>query len=142
LRVAGLIILGVVSLFFCFIFGAFYANTTREPDHTMPPDLEARAAAMFVDFQNKRVAARTTLNILGDRDREVAIVGSFDAGVAGFMRIPTSVHVFYVVGDGFKAFRFNNECVFVIIKGSYNPALGREVREEEEKRVIRGDQTP
>jgi hypothetical protein len=126
MRQAGLTIVGVAALFVCFFLGAFYANLAREPEHEMGPELAARAAAMFVDFQNKRVTERITLNIVGDCATEVAVVDRFDIGVAGFVRTSSPVHQFYLIGEGIKVYRFNNEYLFVIIKEWYRSQLKRE----------------
>ena len=125
MRQAGLIIVGVAALIVCFFFGAFYANVAREPEHEMGPELEARAAAMFMDFQNKRVTERITLNIVGDCATEVAVVDKFDIGVAGFVRTSSPVYQFYVIGERINVYRFNNEYLFVIIKELYRSELKR-----------------
>ena len=125
MRTVGLVIIGVAALFVCFFLGAYYANATREPEYEMGPELEARAARMFLDFQNKMVTERITLNILGECATEVAVVGQFDIGVAGFVRTSSPIYQFYVIGEGIKIYRFNNEYVFVIIKEWYRSELER-----------------
>ena len=80
---------------------------------------------MFLDFQNKMVTERITLNILGECATEVAVVGQFDIGVAGFVRTSSPIYQFYVIGEGIKIYRFNNEYVFVIIKEWYRSELER-----------------
>jgi hypothetical protein len=123
LRIAGLLVVGVAALFVCFILGAWYVSATREADDAMGPELEARAAAMFVDFQNKKVATRASLSIGGDCATEVAILGEFDTGAAGFAKTSSPVHRFLFISDGMKAYRFNDEYILVLIKGWYRPDL-------------------
>ncbi len=123
---AALIVVVVIALFACFILGAWCGQRVAgRPVYEMDSELEERSTAMFADFQNKKVAERITLNVIGDCATEVEVVGKFDIGVAGFVRMSSPITQFYLVGKGFMVYRFNNEYLFVIIKDWYRNELMR-----------------
>jgi hypothetical protein len=119
-RIGGLLLLAMM-----FIVGWFFGVASNEralsesPVYELGPFLRAEAAARFQSFLRGESPKRVSLPIAEGCNIDVALAGSIGENVCGFTRTPRPMRRFWIGGNGFSVHRFDEDHLFILIKGWY-----------------------
>jgi hypothetical protein len=85
----------------------------------MSPELLADAKEAHADYKANRIVRRVRVEVYNGCDLDVHIVRWVRGGAYGFARARNSLRHFWVNGQGFDVFRFDENDLFVCINDSY-----------------------
>jgi hypothetical protein len=119
------ITLGAFLFFAGMLVGGFGRNETYDITGIDAGFRKSEVDAMFSKYLSKKIAYHIKLHPIGACSFDVAIVDESRGADSGFVALDSPVTQFFVLGDGYKIYRYDKDHLFVILSDWYVNQLKR-----------------